>query len=1002
MSAERPVLGVNDSLLFSAIASKSNEDIHQIFMLTEYKLTSFSNHALNWSVLQACRLGHELLIQYLLQDGARLEVRDDNGNTPLLICSTKNIPGAINFLLKQGADVNAANNNGDTAIILAESKEVIKILLSHNGINLDRQDKNGDTALMAAIQSFNLVKSSLLITSGACPKTVVNTSGENALQVANRLGIGPILELLYHSFVLERHPLINQSINGDYESCNALLGYSLYEDTEIINIRPNILCVVLNCIKGQQNNRVTPDLLEFVRRLCRSGVSVNQCSDCGKSPLDIAVDIKNHDLAEILCENGADMSHNTVVNLVVKNATHLIPLFAVHGAYINQIHPNGYIQYPGSALDVALKQAKIGSAMVLLYHGAELDESLALEQAVETCNCRTLEFLLEGCKEKVEAHLQNEPDLFFKAVRTGDIRVLSLLLEAGADVNMVHKNKTPLMNAVHLDVMRYLLKNGADVNMKSNTTSIINVCSEKYIFDINFWAFQEQPTEDQVVDTLKQIIRLFLKHGAHLDAADDKGNTALIASVNKSCPKDVMIFLLKEGSNINQRNSKGESALYTAVIFNDQEKLTILLSHGANINLQNKEGLSPLHESIHNIETLKILLKHKANVNLEDSKGNTALLHAVKNVKTCLQVCVDSLTEAGSDVNHTNHDGMTALMLAADNHNFEMSSLLKANADVNNINTKQQHPKTALSILLNKWYPDWGSQHLASELLKHGANAKLVLPEVLHRIIAMGNVQLVQQLIASGLGPTDIILRRNLMEWPVKTISPLSVCLMTDQLQLAKYLIENWYLTQSDLAILSRDKTILDHLDFRINEFLKEHSSQPPRLEFLSFVRVSASVGSGPDREDKIKHLCLPHILQEYLLFKKVAAEESLDEDGNEDDSSLFCYELTKKQVGAKQFRSEFLSKDIQFLEFHNTYGGESSSDDSDSDGDWNVGVALEEESRLINRDNASGALPTDNESSVPPAGNAVTALSTDTFSSDEEDDYLNEDESSNEIKELT
>ncbi|XP_013071292.2 ankyrin repeat domain-containing protein 50-like [Biomphalaria glabrata] len=961
MNADKMDFDLNDAILFRTVRSGASEDVCQLIRMSDNKLTSFSSHALNWSVVKASYMGHKTLLPFLLQDGARIEVRDDYGNTPLLICSEQGNTTLVSFLLSKGADVNAANRYGNTALILATSHDVVKQLLSHTSVDVDQQNCSGSTALMNAIERLDYTKILLLIKAGACVNGekylcqgntksciyLTNSAGESALEVANRVGVGRLIEFLHQAHISMCPPLVYAAINSDLVSFHFLLQQNICQSVEIKS-EPYILHRMLQSLY-RKSTVGDPDV-DMLKEICSLGVDVNLCAQPDQRPISLAVEMGNYDIVETLCLHGALISHDVLISAVKMKHTNLIPLLAVYGAHMNLIGERGSFIYQDSALDLALTRSDFGSAKLLLYHGSELDLRFALKKAVKHGNWKTLTFLLDLYPETSKSILETNHEIFHESVAVGDVSLIEALLASGADIHGIIDQKTPLMNAVDMDVIKYLLDNGADVNFKTNTTTLIHTLTSSYRQSLESSlqvAESNTSSEQQHIN----ILNVLLDNGALLNDINDDGQTALINSVTRDCSEKIIKFFLNKGCKINQIDTLGNTALHEAASSGNIRALTVLLNHGANVNLQNTVGRSPLHEGVDGIFTssviTKALLDHNADVHIEDIAGNTPLLLASTFDGNDI---VKLLVAAGSRVNHTNHDGMSSLMLAVENLNESvMLSLLKANADVDLINTKQ-HPKTALSILLNKWYPHFLSQHLASELLKHGASAKFVLPEVLHRIIAMGNVQLVQQLIASGIGPMDIVLRRNLMEWPLKTISPLSVCLMTDQLQLAKYLIDNWYLTQSDLTILSKNSILLNFLDFRINEFLKEHSSQPPRLELLSFVCVSASVGSGPDRADKVKQLCLPPILQDHLLFKKVA-EEKMNTDENEDENIFFCHQISSNQLDKDKYTSDFYEKDEEFLEFDRHIRDDSSEDE---DNDVSPGQARDDNSSREESDSNS------------------------------------------------
>ena len=60
------------------------------------------------------------ITQLLLDTGAQVDARDENGNTPLTVAAKGNVrPEIIQLLIEKGAEVNALNNDGSTPLIVA-------------------------------------------------------------------------------------------------------------------------------------------------------------------------------------------------------------------------------------------------------------------------------------------------------------------------------------------------------------------------------------------------------------------------------------------------------------------------------------------------------------------------------------------------------------------------------------------------------------------------------------------------------------------------------------------------------------------------------------------------------------------------------------------------------------------------------------------------------------------------------------------------------------------
>ena len=81
------------------------------------------------------------LIRVFLEEGADLEIADENGNSPLMIAASFGCVETVKLLLKHGSNVNSENKKGDTAMHLAALS--LKLFdLDDNRHKFDYLDKN--------------------------------------------------------------------------------------------------------------------------------------------------------------------------------------------------------------------------------------------------------------------------------------------------------------------------------------------------------------------------------------------------------------------------------------------------------------------------------------------------------------------------------------------------------------------------------------------------------------------------------------------------------------------------------------------------------------------------------------------------------------------------------------------------------------------------------------------------------------------------------------------
>ncbi len=168
---------------------------------------------------------------------------------------------------------------------------------------------------------------------------------------------------------------------------------------------------------------------------------------------------------------------------------------------------------------------------------------------------------------------------FTRAVAVNDLPMMKLLLAHGAEMlpNCVDGH-TPLMTAAGydaLDAARFLLEMGANVNEESllyNTpldyaahagaTAMLRFLLEQGAAVDGSPRCAETPLHCAVCGGSTECARILLDHGANVNAADCRGDTALIlAAHRRSGTVDLVRLLLESGANVHHRNHNGWTAL---------------------------------------------------------------------------------------------------------------------------------------------------------------------------------------------------------------------------------------------------------------------------------------------------------------------------------------------------------------------------------------------------------------------------------------------------------
>jgi ankyrin repeat protein len=142
-------------------------------------------------LLDAAAKGDTVAVVRSLKAGVNIDLRDDEGRTPLLVAIHNNRVGVARLLVDAGADVNAKDAISDTPFLYAGAEgriEILKMILGA-GANLKDTNRYGGTALIPAAHHGHPEAVRLLLEAGVAPDHV-NKLGWTALLEAIVLGDG--------------------------------------------------------------------------------------------------------------------------------------------------------------------------------------------------------------------------------------------------------------------------------------------------------------------------------------------------------------------------------------------------------------------------------------------------------------------------------------------------------------------------------------------------------------------------------------------------------------------------------------------------------------------------------------------------------------------------------------------------------------------------------------------------------------------------------------------
>ncbi len=227
---------------------------------------------------------------------------------------------------------------------------------------------------------------------------------------------------------------------------------------------------------------------------------------------------------------------------------------------------------------LAAEAGRLGEIRKLLATGIAVDVMMdtplagatALIRAARAGRERVVQVLLEGGATVDVAHEENEWTPLIAATQAkGNLPVLRLLLASGAQVDARDaEGHTPLIHAAahkHLEQVEALLTAGADVNARSSggMTALMHAART------DRWA----GTPAALATTL----RVLLAAGAEVEAQDARGRTALMHSVETGDRPDVVVLLLEAGAERSMQEEQGLTAADLARKYHRPKALALLV-----------------------------------------------------------------------------------------------------------------------------------------------------------------------------------------------------------------------------------------------------------------------------------------------------------------------------------------------------------------------------------------------------------------------------------------
>ena len=374
--------------------------------------------------------------QVLIDAGADIETKNENGRSPLLRASVSGKIAVVKMLVEAGADVCVTDNEGDSCLTLAawsEHTETVRYLVGLKDVDVNHAENDGDTALHFAVQEGHGDVVQVLIDAGADleAKNKDDEQGRSPLLLASVEGHLDIVKMLVEAGAGVRVTdnegdtcLILASLRGHTETVRYLVGLKEVE----VNQKDNDGFTALPLAASGSH-------ADVVKVLIDAGADIETKDETGRSPLHWACCSGALAVVKVLVKAGADVC-------VTNNKGNTCLMLAAH---------NGHTETVRTLLcmpEVDVNQSNTGGCT-------------ALVGTVMLKHSDVLEVLIDAGADIGAKSDRMVRTPLHSACEVGERDIAKMLVEAGADVCSTDNDGNSCLSLAayfgHTDTVRYLL-----------------------------------------------------------------------------------------------------------------------------------------------------------------------------------------------------------------------------------------------------------------------------------------------------------------------------------------------------------------------------------------------------------------------------------------------------------------------------------------------------------------------------------------------------------------
>jgi len=309
-----------------------------------------------------------------------LDVTDQNGRTALMTACLLGHEKKVTYLLKNHDSLATIDHAGMSAFldaVISQSNSILELLIKNNS-DIHLQNKNGDNALLIAVEQQNPnLKTIKTLLDHQVDCSIKNLQGKSAFTVAEKKHPA-VYKMMLKQIAIEKQielPLFAE-VDKNLEPTTANKAEEPHTENQQNSLKKaNPTTTHTNSLNNQLWFEATfKGNLGRLNQLKVKGVPVDLTDNKGCTALIHAAGKGHRAVASYLIQNNANIEHRSdngstpMSSAIISNSQSLVGLLISHGAAVNDIGPGNY-----PYLSLAATQWNEASVSMLLEAGADIN-----------------------------------------------------------------------------------------------------------------------------------------------------------------------------------------------------------------------------------------------------------------------------------------------------------------------------------------------------------------------------------------------------------------------------------------------------------------------------------------------------------------------------------------------------------------------------------------------------------------------------------------------------